>query len=217
MRFYFPVGQLSRLALALCLVLSVIGTNDLQTVQAQGQINLRKFDMLNATAGWILLDQYLFWTSDAGGSWREISPSMPIDARIQDVKFLDSDKGWVLWTLSNPDGSLNFQLARTIDNGKSWTDHSLSLFEIGDIASFAEKAEMGWFNSQSGWISIKQTSGSNFSIGTLFTTFDGGVSWQRLTLPVADQIYFSDPQNGWTRMQVGSTALPSPPGMETQS
>src|SRR6185369_17792953 len=141
MRCYFSVGQLIRLMIPFCLVLSVFGTNDVHSAQ--------------------------------------------MDVQIQDVKFIDANHGWVLLTLTNPDGSLNFQLAYAIDNGKSWTDHSLSLFETGDIASFAEKAEMGWFNSQSGWISIKQTRGFYFSIGTLFTTSDRRENWQRFTLPVA--------------------------------
>jgi hypothetical protein len=31
----------------------------------------------------------------------------------------------------------------------------------------------------------------------LFTTSDGGNSWKRFVLPLADNIYFSDPQMGW--------------------
>ncbi len=183
--------------LALFLLLAVFSTNDLPDVQALEQVDLSKFNFLNASSGWILLDQHLFWTSDAGQTWREISPAIPTDATIQDVKFIDSNHGWVLWTTSNSDGSLNFQLARTADNSKTWTMSSLPLFQAGEIASFADKAEMGWLDPQTGWISVKQSSGSNFSIGSLFTTSDGGVSWNRFALPIADKIYFSDPQNGW--------------------
>jgi photosystem II stability/assembly factor-like uncharacterized protein len=81
-----------------------------------------------------------------------------------------------------PDGSARFQLAHTIDNGVTWTTRSLSLFKSGEIASYAGKAEMGWFDTQTGWISVAQNTGSNFSIGTLFTTSDGGITWSRSNL-----------------------------------
>src|SRR6476646_10751553 len=101
MRFYF-LRLLRRLFLAFCLLLVMFNTtNNLTFVQAQGQFNLRKFDILDSHSGWILLDQHLFWTADAGQTWNEISQSMPTDALIQDVRFVDANYGWVLWTMSN--------------------------------------------------------------------------------------------------------------------
>src|SRR5215471_14358244 len=60
-----------------------------------------------------------------------------------------------------------------------------------------DKAQMSWFDAQTGWISVKQESSSNFSLGTLFISSDGGNSWNRSTLPIADQIDFSNSQMGW--------------------
>ncbi|HJR80937.1 MAG TPA: glycoside hydrolase domain-containing protein [Anaerolineales bacterium] len=161
------------------------------------EVHLERFDLLTATSGWVLLDQHLFWTSDAGQSWEEIGPSIPSGALIQDVRFIDSNTGWLLWTSSTPESNGLFQLAHTMDHGLTWTIRSLPLFEAGEIASYAEKAKMGWFDTQTGWISVKQNSGSNFSMGTLFRTSDGGITWSRFPLPVADQVAFSDAQVGW--------------------
>ena len=91
----------------------------------------------------------------------------------------------------------SFQLHHTRDGGETWTTRSLSLFEPGEIGSYVEKAQMGWFDPQTGWIAVKQISGSNFSLGTLFSTADGGNHWSRSVLPVADHVYFNDPQTGW--------------------
>jgi len=168
-----------------------------QPTQEENGVHLDQFDMLTAMSGWILLDQHLFWTSDAGQTWNEISPSIPSGAAVQDVSFLDANTGWLLWTLVTSDNSVVFQLAQTIDHGATWTIRSLPLFDSGEIASYAEKAEMSWSDAQTGWISVKQSSGSNFSIGTLFRTSDAGGSWERFPLPVADKISFSDPQVGW--------------------
>ncbi len=165
--------------------------------QRQNEVHLDQFNMLTTTSGWILLNQRLFWTSDAGQTWDEVSPSLPSGSSVQDVQFIDSNTGWMLWTMIAPDGSSLFQLAHTTDHGVTWVIDSLSLFESGEIASHTEKAEIGWFDTQTGWISVKQISSSNFSLGTLFITSDGGGTWRRSTLPVADHIYFNDPQIGW--------------------
>ncbi|HEX2990619.1 MAG TPA: glycoside hydrolase domain-containing protein, partial [Anaerolineales bacterium] len=101
------------------------------------------------------------------------------------------------WTTPDPGGGASVSLSQTADRGRSWRSRALSLFEPGEVASNVEKVEMGWFDLQRGWISAKQMSGSNFSLGVLFTTSDGGESWSRFELPVADELYFSDPQTGW--------------------
>ena len=201
MHFHIPIKKLSRLIVALSISAAAFQLHFLPSTQvraqAQEQVDLRQFDMLTTGSGWILLDRHLFWTSNAGQSWNEISPPIPAEASIQDVEFIDPDMGWVLWTTGNFDGSASFALALTIDRGQTWTMQPLSLFEPGDIASYAEKVEMGWFDAQTGWLSVKQNSGSNFSIGTLFVTSDAGVHWDRFDLPAAGKVYFSDPQVGW--------------------
>ena len=198
MRFHVPITQLSRSILAFALATLNSGMN-LSLVQAQSQstATLDQFERLTATSGWILLDQELFWTSDAGGSWEDIGPSLPSEELVQDVEFINDSLGWVLWTTAGSEGGAEFQLSRTTDNGTTWTTQSLSLFEPGEIAANAENAEMGWFDEQRGWISVKQNTGSNFSIGVLFTTADGGATWSCSELPVADKVYFRDPQMGW--------------------
>lgn len=199
MRFRLFTTPLLRVILTFVCTAQLFGTSSLSPVQAQGneQISLEKFDLLTATQGWLLVGQRLFRTSDGGQTWHEISPSIPSDAVVQDIAFTDSNTGWMLWTTAASDGVINYQLAWTTDQGTTWTNYTLSIFEPGEIASNVEKADMGWLDAQTGWISVKQNSSSNFSIGTLFTTSDGGNSWSRFTLPVADSVSFSDPQTGW--------------------
>jgi photosystem II stability/assembly factor-like uncharacterized protein len=199
MNFRFFMKQWIRLACALSLAILLSGWNASPLAQAQGQTQakLRQFDLLTANEGWVLLGRQLFRTSDAGRTWKEISPSLSADASIQDVEFLEVRTGWTLWTTPDSQGGASFHLDHTRDGGKTWTTRPLSLFEPGEISSYVEKAEMGWFDTQTGWIAVKQVSGSNFSLGTLFMTSDGGNHWNRSALPVADKITFSDPQTGW--------------------
>jgi photosystem II stability/assembly factor-like uncharacterized protein len=185
--------------LVLFVLLSALGLRPVQPVLAHQEhlLAVDQFDLLDESSGWVLSDARLFWTPDMGESWREIGPSVPADAVLQDVEFLTMDTGWMLWSILAADGSSSFQLAYTADQGASWDVEFLALFETGEVASFAENAGMGWLDDQHGWIAVKQATGSNFSVGTLFRTGDGGKTWRRAALPVADEVYFSDPQTGW--------------------
>jgi hypothetical protein len=189
--------QLIRVVFALSFAAVASGLNSSPFARAQAQVNPAQFDLLTASSGWVLLGGHLFSTSDAGQTWKEISPALSSDASIQDIQFIDAHTGWMLWTTIDPGSGASFHLARTPDGGNTWTTRPLSLFESGEVGSYVEKAEMGWFDVQTGWISVKQISGSNFSLGVLFSTSDGGTSWSRSVLPVADRIVFSDPQTGW--------------------
>ncbi|MFT3892404.1 MAG: DUF1906 domain-containing protein [Anaerolineales bacterium] len=197
MHILFTKTHLGRLILSLAILASGFGLVPSAGAQTQDQVEILGFGLITASSGWVLLDQSLFWTSNAGETWNNISPSVPADATIKVVRFIDLETGWVLSTTLNPTGGSLFHLAQTNDGGATWTTRTLSLFEAGEIASYVEKVDMGWLDTQHGWIAVKQASGSNFSIGTLFTTSDSGETWARSTLPVADTISFSDPQHGW--------------------
>jgi photosystem II stability/assembly factor-like uncharacterized protein len=193
------VTQSIRAAAALIYIVMSFGFGTLPRVQAQSleSVRLEDFDLTSASSGWILLGGRLFWTSDHGQTWEELGPALPANGTVRDVDFGDTEAGWVVWTEPNPDGSAAIHLEQTVDHGRTWTRVSLDLFEPGEVASYVDAIQMGWFDAQTGWLAVKQESGSNFSAGSLFRTIDGGESWERSTLPAADQIRFSDPQNGW--------------------
>jgi glucose/arabinose dehydrogenase/photosystem II stability/assembly factor-like uncharacterized protein len=193
------IHNLKSLLFSLLLIPLIIGITPIPLSQAgdQQQTQLDNFDLLTVNSGWVLIDKLVLWTSDAGKTWDEIGPEIPIEAKVQAIEFLDSTQGMLLWTIENFDGSANFTLARTIDHGVTWSIQPLSLFESGEISANVEKAGMGWFDAQTGWIAVKQQSSSNFSLGTLFTTSDGGGSWVRSNLPIADQVIFDEPRIGW--------------------
>ncbi|MBK9927896.1 MAG: PQQ-dependent sugar dehydrogenase [Anaerolineales bacterium] len=163
----------------------------------QPNLQIDQFELLTPSSGWVLSNEHLFWTLDAAQTWNEIGPAIPLNAKIQDVYFLDQESGWILWNINNPDGGSSFTLARTLNHGQNWETLPLDLFDEGDVSAHSEKASIGWFDVQAGWIAVKQATSSNFSLGTLFTTSDGGVTWVRSTLPVADNISFSESQTGW--------------------
>jgi glucose/arabinose dehydrogenase/photosystem II stability/assembly factor-like uncharacterized protein len=196
---YFQLSgiQLASVAAFLLVIASRFASIPAVHAQVEAQTNLYQFDLMTPSSGWVLIGNSHFWTSDAGQTWDEIGPLISTDAKVQDIEFLDPDQGWILWTTVYQDGTANFTLAHTIDHGTNWNTRDLVLFEPGEIAAQFERAAMGWFDASTGWVAVKQATGSNFSLGTLFTTSDGGLTWIRSNLPVADKVTFTEPQIGW--------------------
>jgi hypothetical protein len=144
------IKQLCSLMIAFSYTLVSPGISSSLSVQAESesQVHLDQFDSVTESSGWVLSDRQLFWTSDAGQTWTEIGPSVPADATVEDVQFIDSNLGWLLATTRDTDGSALFQLSQTSDGGMSWETRPLPFFEAGEVASYVEKAEMGWFDAR---------------------------------------------------------------------
>ncbi len=63
-------------------------------------------------------DDRLFWTSDDGANWKDITPQDPASHEIAGVFFLDPSRGWVLLALKR---ELDNQAPRCIV-GRRWVD-----------------------------------------------------------------------------------------------
>ncbi|HAV76689.1 MAG TPA: hypothetical protein DCX53_04965, partial [Anaerolineae bacterium] len=199
MRFTNTITKIGSFFFSLTFIFFNYEAQPNQIIQRASQDStlFEKFGLLTPDTGWISLDQRLFQTIDSGLSWYEIGPVIPVDARIQDIEFLNIDTGWILWTKTTDDGGSTFTLAHTIDRGATWSIREHYLFDLSDASSQSEKADMGWIDSQNGWIAVKKISSSNFSLGTLFKTSDGGSTWRTFPLPAADRVTFHDNQLGW--------------------
>ena len=167
--------------------------------QAQAGLTqaFRDFGMVSQTEGWILVGQKLYWTADNAASWSDITPALPANATVYSASFLDAQTGWVLWSSAATDGSLVLQIERTSDQGRRWEHALIQAFASGYPEAAVESASMDWLDADTGWVSVKQQTGSNFSSGMAFHTTDGGQTWQRQALPVGEPLHFVDGQVGW--------------------
>ncbi len=68
-------------------------------------------------------------------------------------------------------------------------------------------AYMQWQDNDKGWILIKQATSSNFSLGVLLKTSDGGLSWVVFEPPAAEEFVFLDENVGYMRDPVDPTRL----------
>ena len=95
MNLRIPIKHLCGWIFVFSFTLVLPGFNSSPAYQAENklQAHLDQFDMMTELSGWVLFDNGLFWTSNAGQTWTEISPSIPDEASVEDVQFIDSDRG----------------------------------------------------------------------------------------------------------------------------
>lgn len=144
--------------------------------------------LISQTEGWSLVNGSLRWTTEAGRAWQDITPP-GADGSIQAAYFLDERQGWAL--TSTPGG---IALLRTSSAGEAW--QSLPPLSLGqEIPS--QVVSMQFIDPQNGWIVLRIPSNSNFSLGSLLRTADGGQTWEQLPLPLGEPARFVDAQRGW--------------------
>jgi photosystem II stability/assembly factor-like uncharacterized protein len=161
------------------------------------------FTLLTPTDGWVLINEpmalggslHLYWTEQGGSAWVDITPTASeIGDNIKTVFFLDNRQGWCL--VQAISGEL--ELASTQDHGKTWERRALRLISLDDPDSTPSHLYLWFVDSQNGWLVSRRATSSNFNLGSLFRTIDGGLSWSRLSIPFGEPVYFTTPDQGWT-------------------
>ncbi len=155
------------------------------------------FRLLNEREGWLLLNQHLYWTTTGGDTWQEITPPIAPATPLA-AFFLTTRVGWVLSSTTTQTGSAAHALARTLDGGKSWQNQVLTLFAPGEVTPPIGAASLYFVDAETGWLVLRQATSSNFVVGKLFRTDDGGKSWTPLAIPIAEPVYFINRVVGWT-------------------
>ncbi len=157
---------------------------------------IQGFRLVSPDAGWLLLNDQLFWTEDNGGSWQNITPPDAQTRTIAAVFFLDREHAWV--GLSNPGPLLSgFVLEATVDGGLTWQTLSSNILASEATIPLSNSVHLQMLDAQTGWLMFEVSTGSSFSAGRLFKTVDGGVTWTELTIPVGGSVYFASTTSGW--------------------
>jgi photosystem II stability/assembly factor-like uncharacterized protein len=165
-----------------------------RAVAASG--DLRAFQLVTPSSGWALVGQQLFWTDSGGSQWSDITPLNLGPGTIRAASFADAAHGWVVTTSLAASGDLGYTLARTADGGQSWQSVPLALFFSGDAAGVAGDVYLEFIDARAGWLVVKQATSSNFNLGTLFKTNDGGDNWTRLNLRTGAPVRFTSALDG---------------------
>ena len=147
-------------------------------------------------------DGRLYWTSDDGQHWEDITPRVsgeaPSTASISLVFFRDSLEGWALLAGETDDDEPTYWMAHTSDRGEHW---SLSRFTYPKLpewlsSALAGPSDMFFVDRLHGWINMAFA--GNSKPGRLLATEDGGATWRWVHSPgSAGPIYFLSNQDGW--------------------
>lgn len=140
------------------------------------------------------------WIADtSAGTWERLSVPSGFDvSTVADIATL----GQYIWLISGPNQSSknpwDLPVFYSQDGGKSWSSSSLLpriTTWIGDPIPYVNAHFM---SNLVGWVSIRKATSSNFSMGEMFKTTDGGKTWQMSDMPSGEDFTFLDENNGWT-------------------
>ena len=202
-----PIMRKIYKVLALTLLLSLLPGVSL-TAQQAGQIKSMK--LLTADVGWAATDKKLFWTTDNGAHWKNITPTLNHKHQtVSSVFFLDASKGWVLLSCGDDRDTLAdegcWALASTINAGGTWLVQQekvpvpFSREYLRDSTGFSGRSWLQFIDPQHGWEVLEIATHSGIPrAGQMLRTVDGGETWVKTKeLPFPDHFRFVTSGNGW--------------------
>ena len=169
-------------------------------------------DILN---GWAIGNQpnsgdRILYTQDGGFSWDERTPPLPdslieFPAEIQVwAYFYDRQTAWATFSVPHqPPVTSTPVVWHTTDAGKSWL-HSEELPITGEESFFIPE-DFTFITPENGWLLVHIDAGMSHDFSNLFSTSDGGNTWERLIDPYKEGlqslqntgIRFADLNLGW--------------------
>ena len=179
------------LSVFLCLLLAC------PTVRLKAQIE-HSMQLVAPQTGWVLQDDRLFWTTDNGQHWADITPQNPLSREIAWVFFLNPSSGWVLFTVKDAD-KVAFDLASTSDSGADWAIIRIYVANLDPDQDLAGDGRFNFTDTTHGWLNLGLGGSSNANPGVTLKTNDGGRTWTLVkSLPMGrGSLRFIDGNNGW--------------------
>lgn len=167
-----------------------------------------EFSLTGVATGWLRSGSSIFRTESNGVDWQVVTPALKQNESLLDVYFLDSNNALTLIVSTNGEG-WHLHLLKTADAGVTWQAQPITLPKADrDLADMPfGNAFLQWQGQKDGWILVKQATSSNFSVGFLLYTNDGGLSWKLLEPPAAEEFIFVDEKLGFMRDPVNPTRL----------
>jgi photosystem II stability/assembly factor-like uncharacterized protein len=172
----------------------------------------QQMKLLTRDTGWVTRgNRILYWTSDGGTTWTDITPRVPggrFVGELRAVFFLDTQQGWVVTSNEKHEGTATIQqflrtktvyeIAQTVDSGRTWSHAPLAYPQLpqGLQDAFAGPKGLYFLDSDHGWLDIAFE--GNSLPGRLLATDDGGRTWNWVnSAGVSGAISFLSLEDGW--------------------
>ena len=154
------------------------------------------FQIVGAGQGWVQISGQIFWTNNNGANWTEITPQL--NGQVISLTFLNSQTGFLVSQELTLQQEMRYWLYTTLDQGSAWSREEIVTLPIRDPLAIAAKVSAFFLDGQTGWIVFKQATSSNFNIGAIYHTIDGGQTWQTSPAPLGEPVTFRNPQLGFS-------------------
>jgi probable HAF family extracellular repeat protein len=163
---------------------------------------LQSMKLLTQQVGWTATESRLFWTTDGGDHWRDITPPTHSGQRIASIFFLDVLDGWVLFAGDEENADEpRFEITSTTTAGEQWSSvRSVVIPDINSLSAILSgQGRINFADTLHGWMNLDVVSSANFQLGILLSTEDGGRTWDLTpdSPGVAGSITFISPKLGW--------------------
>lgn len=176
--------------------------------QGQPGKDLNAVYFSDSKRGWVAGDDGLvLHTEDGGGVWTQ--QRIETKEAINDIYFRDKADGYLL---------AGNQIFTTEDGGATW--HLATRFQAQTFAGAEPELYSARFTSKKrGWVVGSLSRGERVVDSLVLNTSDGGTSWNRLRVPVTDELIhldFDGDKRGWI-VGSGGRILHTMDGGETWS
>ena len=200
--------------IVLCLMVGFLPISEVravdETINIESQLNINELDfgVVNANELWLKSEEELYYTQNAGEDWTEISPKTALVEPYLLASFPRPDLGFVLY-LTQTETIKAIEIYKTSSKGKNWEKiEGTLLSSIGSrYPDPIGSIQMQWLDENNAFIVVKQATSSNFSMGTLLITKDGGKNWEVQEVPVAEEFVFLDSKLGFMKNPENAQSL----------
>jgi photosystem II stability/assembly factor-like uncharacterized protein len=186
--------------IGLCLTGALLSIIAARTAGASGEpvspSQIQSMHLLTTNTGWVAGKRSIALTHDGGQHWVTTASLGGDTGDIESVFFLNDLQGWVVsaFTGEQEQDQAAFIVSSTRDGGTTWTNRQLAV----PVAAGGSAISVDFVDAQRGWVMVRKPSSSNFSLGALLETVDGGVNWRLLPdPPIGDAIHFISSTTGW--------------------
>lgn len=189
-----------------------------ETAQTSGEdVQIHWIQMLDAQNGWAVggmtseNTSLILQTTDGGLTWADRTPPEAPQQATGPVQnpptaFFRGFNGWAVYPFqmgeTEPDG---FIVWSTKDGGTTWTPSKT--LELGDIPmDYFIPSDLAFLTDEFGWMVAHLGVGMNHDYFAIFTTQDGGQTWQQTVNPnthaelqgcTKSGLVFTSPTDGW--------------------
>lgn len=172
---------------------------------------IETMDLLSADSGYLVVDNQLLWTTDAGQTWQPVELGFLEPVEILDVSFQDAHTGQVIVRTAPDSGVSPLQILNTIDGGRSWEHQTIPLSDPL-LAYEITAAQLGSSDIGQEQISFELASSSAVSSEQLVVTQDNNRSWQTTHMtaaevPVPDSLAFQVQEETAANLPEGTIAV----------